>query len=130
MAFEIAAGRYVVMRAKKSASARAEQLVDLGERPDIEFAFLAFGIRIEGRGERALGVVISRASQADGFLRALAEERLAGADIGEREQFEKLRIVVEHLLEMRHQPALIDGIAREAAAEMIVDAAFAHVVRA
>ena len=43
----------------------------------------------------------------------------------ERQQFEQLRIVVEHLLEMRHQPALVDRVAREAAAEMIVDAALA-----
>ena len=38
-------------------------------------------------------------------------------------QLDELRIVVEHLLEMRHEPALIDAVAREAAAEMIVDAA-------
>ena len=46
----------------------------------------------------------------------------------DRQQFEQLRVVVEHLLEMRHQPALVDRIAREAAAEMIVDAALADVV--
>ena len=47
----------------------------------------------------------------------------------ERQELEQLRIVVEHLLEMRHQPALVDGIARETAAEMIVDAALADALQ-
>src|SRR5207247_2690435 len=43
----------------------------------------------------------------------------------ERDQFQELGVIVEHLLEMRREPALVDRIAREAAAEMIVDAALA-----
>src|SRR5258708_4272418 len=43
----------------------------------------------------------------------------------QRQKLEELGIVVEHLLEMRHQPALVDRVARKAAAEMIVDAALA-----
>src|SRR5207302_8944522 len=35
-------------------------------------------------------------------------------------------IVVEHLLEMGHQPACVDRITREAAAEMVVDPALGH----
>ena len=35
-------------------------------------------------------------------------------------------IVVQHLFEMRHHPALIDGIAMEAAAQLVVDAALRH----
>ncbi|HEY4748132.1 MAG TPA: hypothetical protein VIH38_11215 [Steroidobacteraceae bacterium] len=46
----------------------------------------------------------------------------------ERQELEELGVVVEHLLEMRHQPALVDRIAREAAAEVIVDAALRHAV--
>jgi len=46
--------------------------------------------------------------------------------MGERQQLEQLRVVVQHLLEMRHQPLLIGRIAREAAAEMVVDAAARH----
>ena len=41
-------------------------------------------------------------------------------------QIDEQRIVVEHLLEMRHQPALVHRIAREAAAQMVVNAALAH----
>src|SRR3974390_1137727 len=43
-----------------------------------------------------------------------------------RQQLEQLRVVVKHLLEMRHQPALVDRVTREAAAEMVVNAALAH----
>ena len=31
----------------------AEDVLDLGERPDVEFALLAFGVGIERRAERA-----------------------------------------------------------------------------
>ena len=38
----------------------------------------------------------------------------------------ELRVVVEHLLEMRHEPFGVHGIAREAAAELVVNAAGGH----
>src|SRR5690606_38015514 len=37
-------------------------------------------------------------------------------------------VVVKHLLEMRHEPAFIHRIAGEAAAQMIVDSALAHMI--
>ena len=39
---------------------------------------------------------------------------------------QQLTVVVEHLLEVRNHPELIDGVARKPAAELIVNAAFAH----
>ena len=42
------------------------------------------------------------------------------------QKFEDLGIVVEHFFKMRHEPSLVGRIARIAAAEMIVDAAFGH----
>src|SRR5216683_2141419 len=47
----------------------------------------------------------------------------------ERKQFEQERVVVKHLFEMRHQPALVDRIARETSAEMVVDATLANAVK-
>src|SRR5208282_5877758 len=38
----------------------------------------------------------------------------------------KLRVVVEHLLKVRHEPSGIHGVAREAAAKLVVDAAGGH----
>ena len=64
----------------------------------------------------------------DGFVRTLAIERFAGALVRDCQKLEELRIVVEHFLEVRHQPALVDRVAREAAAEMVVDAALADMV--
>ena len=40
--------------------------------------------------------------------------------------FQQLGIVVGHLLEVRHQPALVHRVTMEAAAELIVDAAPRH----
>ena len=39
---------------------------------------------------------------------------------------QQLRIVVAHFFEVRNQPALIDGIAVEAASQLVVNAAFGH----
>ena len=49
-------------------------------------------------------------------------EGLEAVEVGAGEQ----RVVVEHLLEVGHQPARVDGIAREAAADLVVDAAARH----
>ena len=38
-------------------------------------------------------------------------------------------VVVEHLLEMRHEPAVIDRVAVETAAELIVEAAARHLLQ-
>ena len=39
---------------------------------------------------------------------------------------QQLRVVVEHLLEVRNDPALVDAIAMEAAGELVIDAAARH----
>ena len=59
-------------------------------------------------------------------MRATPEQVIPRAKVCDREQFEQERIVVKHLLEMRNEPALVDRIPREAASEMIVDAALAN----
>jgi hypothetical protein len=53
----------------------------------------------------------------------------AGDLPGARVQPHQLGVVVEHLLEVRHQPALVGRIAVEAAAELIEDAARRHPVQ-
>ena len=128
VAFEIAAGRHVVGERKKFGIARTEDVLDLGARPHIELAFLAFGVRIERGAEGTLRRRHLACEPADRFLSTLPEQVVAAADMGEREKLEELGVVVHHLLEMRYQPALIDGVAREAAAEVIVDPALAHCV--
>ena len=53
---------------------------------------------------------------------------LAAHQIGVEIQLRQLRVVVEHLLEMRHQPFGIHRVAGEAAAKLIVNAAGRHAV--
>src|SRR5580704_4561450 len=96
--------------------------------PNVEFALLAFRVGIERSRESALRRRHLALEPADGFVSALAIERLAVALIGDRQEFEKLRIVVEHLFEMRREPTLVHRVARKAAAEMIVDAALADMI--
>ena len=59
-------------------------------------------------------------------MRAIGECRIGPQRVDQGQQFEDLRVVVEHLLEMRHEPFGVGRIAGVAAAEMIVDAASVH----
>jgi hypothetical protein len=54
------------------------------------------------------------------------QKRVRPQRLNQRQQFENLRVVVEHLLEMGHEPFGVGRIAGVAAAEMVVDAACAH----
>ena len=104
---------------------RAEHLDDLRQLPNIELALLAFGIGVIGRGKAAIRRDHLAEQPFDGFGNAGLQERMPPLLPHLGHQIDQQRIVVEHLLEMRHQPALIHGIAGKAAAEMVVDAALA-----
>ena len=43
-------------------------------------------------------------------------------------EIHQLGVVIQHLLEMRHEPFGVHGITREAAADLIVNSARGHVV--
>ena len=73
------------------------------------------------------GEVISRASQSIVSEMRARNRGASGRDAGIGHQLDELGVVVEHLLEMRHEPAIVDGVAGEAAAEVIVDAALGDV---
>src|SRR5579863_2214411 len=94
--------------------------------PDKELALFAFAVGVLAGIETAFRTghlaqyVIERLArniEEAGFL-----EGAPRIQIKPREQ----SIVVKHLLEMRHQPALIDAVAMEAAADLVVNAAFGH----
>ena len=125
----VAAGADVVDRLEVG-RVTAEQFVDLRLVPDVELALLALGIGIERARERALASAHLAQHPGHGLGGAGGEERLAGLLPDMAEQVEKLGVVVEHLLEMGREPALVGGIAREAAAEVVVDAALAHALHA
>ena len=52
----------------------------------------------------------------------------AADQVGIEVELRQLRVVVEHLLEVRHEPFGIHGVAGEAAAELVVNAARGHAV--
>ena len=108
----------------------AENVVDLGLVPDVEFALLALGIGVEGAREGAFPGAHLAQHPGHGLGGAGGKERLARLLPEVAQQIEKLGVVVEHLLEMGREPALVGGIAGEAAAQMVVDTALAHAFHA
>src|SRR5665811_2324493 len=128
MALEVAGGSHVVLHCKIG-SIRAQGLFDFGPRPDIELALLALRIGVERGGKGPLRRDHFAGEPLHGLSRALAEKLLAAALIGQRQQLQELCVVVQHLLEMRHQPALVHRVARKAAAEVIVNAALTHAIQ-
>ena len=52
----------------------------------------------------------------------MVARRLVGLQVEPGEE----RVVVEHLLEVRYEPVGVDGVAGEAAAEVVVDAPVGH----
>src|SRR5205085_4754676 len=82
-------------------------------------------VGVEGGAERTVGGHHFARQPLDGLGDAIAIQGVARADMGGCEKVEELRVVVEHLLEVRYEPALVDGVTRKAAGEMIVDSALA-----
>ena len=62
----------------------------------------------------------------EGFLGHPAIERIAGVLPCVKVNSGELCIVVQHFLEVRHEPLIIDGISGEAAANLIVYSALGH----
>ena len=123
---KLPSGGHVIMAREESPSSAPSASIDLGLATRRRTCPPRLPNRRRARRQNApSGVVISRSSQPTVSRARCANSGLPLRCISERQQLEQLRVVVEHLLEMRHQPALVDRIAREAAAEMIVDAALA-----
>ncbi len=115
----------------------AEQRLDLALRPDVERALgdvrarlpRRFGrdaVGVLGRIEAAAGVGQIAIDVDQGVVGDRGEQRI-GRRLRRFDQREhELRLVVEHLLEVRHAPALVDRVAMEAAADVIADSALGH----
>ena len=125
-AFPVAPGAHVVDRLEVG-SVGAEQAIDFLRRPGIERAFLALAVGVEGAGEAAVGRRHLAKHPGHRLLDPLPEQRLARLQPELRQELEQQRVVVQHLLEVRHEPARVRRVTGEAAAEVIVDAALAHV---
>ncbi len=104
----------------------AEHLAHLVDRPHVELALDALAVGVLGREPPAVGVLEVAAHVVDRLGQHLGEPWLAGQlpgmEVGPGEQ----RVVVEHLLEVGHEPDVIDRVASETSAEVVVDAAGRH----
>ncbi len=129
VAFEVAGLRDVVGGRENLGILLTEDLANLPKGPDVELAFLPFAVGIERGCESAAFADHLTQQPGDGFVDALGEQRFMrfAPDFGE--EVEQQRVIVEHLFEVRHEPALVDGVAREAAADVIIDAALADVAQ-
>ena len=117
-------GRSGRPRTDASSSSGAPSRARPGERQALD----AVGVGVLRRGEAAAlerelaQHVLDRL--LDDLAVALLAEHEPAVQVGDGE----LRVVVEHLLEVRHEPALVDRVAVEAAADEVVHPAGRHPV--
>ena len=126
LAFEVGRTIQAIAGREDRVFGGAEQRLHLASVPDVELAFHVLAIGIERRVVAAFGR-LHLAHQPGGRLRSAARVQLLAAHqprVGE--QREQRPVVVQHLLEVRDRPFGIDAVAAKAAAELVVDAAFAH----
>ena len=128
---EVAAGPNPVDLRDPARFLGAEHPLELGRGPGEEPPLLALAA---GRGAVGIGRRVEAALRrphlpreiVQGLSRHCTETLLAGdlppLEVG----FDELRVVVEHLLEVRHQPTRVGGVAMEPAADLVVDAAIGH----
>ena len=105
---------------------RAEHLVELGGRPDVEASLDALGVGVERGREPTVGGAQLGEQEVGRLPGDPLPERVAGLPPPADVDAEQLRVVVEHLLEVRHHPARVDRVAREAAGELVVETPAGH----
>ena len=123
---EVAFRRDVPVAADEVHVAGLDDARDLGGRPDEVPAFLAFAVGVGGGVEAALGIPHVAQQVVERLLGDAPEPRLAGHLEGLEIEPGQLSVVVEHFLEMRHEPVGIDRVAVEAAADLVVQATLCH----
>ncbi len=104
----------------------AEHREQLVHAPDVELALDALGVGIQRRVEAALGARHLAQDPVERLLGRAAQERVARDLPAVQVRASQQRVVVEHLLEVRHGPAGVDRVAGEAPADLVVDAARGH----
>ena len=116
------------MKRPCSNGSRSSGAVDLLRRPREGEPFDAVGVGVLRRGEAAAFEAELAQRVLDRLLDDAAVALLAGHEPAVQVRGDEQRVVVEHLLEVRHEPLLVDGVAVEAAADEVVHAARRHAV--
>ena len=108
--------------------AREPDLVGLLGRPRVGQPLDALGVGVVRRRKPTLGESELTEHVPDRLLDDLAVAGALGDDPRVEVGRDEDGVVVEHLLEVRHEPAVVDGVAMEAAADHVVEAARGHPV--
>ncbi len=125
-ALPVARRRDVVCVPEERRIVIAEHGSDLIGGPHVGRTLVAVGISVQAGREGAAGHGHIAQQMVERRLDHLAVTRIRGDLPGVQVGPGQLRVVVEHLLEVRDQPLRIGRIAGEAAAELVVDAARRH----
>src|SRR5438270_13099899 len=103
-----------------------ERRLQLRRCPDVKLALLAFAVGVEAGIKAARFRQHFPTNKIEGCFNHAPEIAVFGelpaVEVGPRQQ----RVVVQHLLEMRDEPVLIDAVAMKAATELVVHAAGGH----
>ena len=95
-------------------------------QPYVELAFFVFRIGVDGGVVTAFRRLHFAHHPRGGFGGDLFELRVAADAPRVAAKAQQRPVVVEHFLEMRNHPILVHAVAREAAAEVIIDPAAGH----
>ncbi len=114
------------VRGHECLSFLAQQVADFSRSPDEELALLALAVGVLGGVEATSRVGHLSRDVIEGLFGNGAIERLAGHLPGVQVDAGQLRVVVQHLLKMRRQPVVVNGVAVESATELIVHAPAGH----
>src|ERR1700716_53204 len=104
----------------------AERGTYLAAIPRVELALVTLRVGIEARVVAALGGLHLAHRPRGGLERHARIERIAAGERRLRVGRQQRAVVVQHLLEVRDHPGLIDRVTAEAASQLIVDPAFGH----
>ena len=104
----------------------AQTIDQLPSCPRIELALHALAVRVQGGCEAALG----RSQVAQEKLGSLAHYPFGQRGSGQAPPMQiyakQKRVVVQHLLEVRHGPVLVDAVPGEAPTELVIHATPRH----
>jgi hypothetical protein len=98
----------------------------LGRRPDEEASFLALAVRVGGGEEPTVRMGHLAQHVVAGLLDHGSEKWLASHLPRFQIEPRQLRVIVEHLLEVRDEPARVHGVAMEATADLVVHPPLSH----
>ena len=105
-----------------------EQFRKFRPGPAIELALVPFAVGILRRIKSAAGMGHVAENVAKDVADHVGVPFLSADEIGVEVEVHQLRVVIEHLFEVRDEPLRIDGVAGEPAAQLIIHAAGGHAV--